>query len=95
MSEKKSRRSLLKGLAAVPVLPAALEAQQPPISPLAAQADALTLLVRSRYGEYLTPAEMEEVRIGVERMLRNAEAISKVKIGNADGPDYLFHPHES
>jgi hypothetical protein len=95
MPEKKSRRSLLKGLAAAPVLPVVLDAQQQPVSGMAAQADVLTQLVRTRYGEYLSAAEMDEIRTGVERMLRNAETISRVKIGNSDGPDYLFHPHES
>lgn len=35
---------------------------------------------------------MAEIKGGVERMMRNAEAINRVKITNADGPDYLFHP---
>jgi hypothetical protein len=52
----------------------------------------LTEFVRIRYGKYLSPSEMAEIKGGIERMMRNAEAVSRVKITNADGPDYLFHP---
>jgi hypothetical protein len=86
---KSTRRGAFRGLAALPLLPAVAAAQTPAVSD---EADALTAFVRLRYGKYLSASEMAEIKGGVERMMRNAEAINRVKITNTDGPDYLFHP---
>ncbi len=92
---ERNRRRFLQSIAAAPlgVACAAEYAQAQEISsPFAGQVDALAELVNLRYGKYLTDGDMPEIKRGIERMLRNAETIGKVKITNADEPDFMFHP---
>ena len=49
-------------------------------------------LVKTRYGERLTPEELEEVRKGVERISETAEALRAVNLGNGDEPFSVFIP---
>jgi len=96
-SQGKNRRTFLRTLAAAPMLPALEEgnAQDNPASQHSAEVDALAEIVRIRFGQYLTPEDMPEIKRGIERSLRNAEALSKVKVTNGDEPDYLFHPRDT
>ena len=91
------RRAFLGNLTALGTLGAGAAVAQSPAPAVApsAEADALAAVVKARFGQYLTPPEMEEVKRGIERNLRNAEAISKIKIGNSDEPDFMFHPQGS
>jgi hypothetical protein len=103
-SNPRSRRSFLLGLAAataLPELPAVAGAtvepanaagQQPSQTSHSADVDALTGIVRLRYGEYLQSADAAVLQRGLDRLLRNAEEVLKVNIRNSDGPDCLFHP---
>jgi hypothetical protein len=50
-------------------------------------------IVRLRYGSYLAEDDAPEIKRGIERMLRNAEALAKVKTTNGDAPDFLFTPN--
>ena|ERR1043166_9101962 len=97
------RRTFFRTLAAAPLLPGALAALAPAemavaqesASPFAGPVDALAEVVRLRFADYLAAGDMDEIKRGIERMLRNAEAISKVRITNGDEPDFMFHPHDS
>ena len=50
-------------------------------------------IVRLRYGSYLAAEDAPEIKRGIERMLRNAETLAKVKTTNGDAPDFLFSPN--
>ncbi len=91
---KRNRRRFLQSIAAAPLGVACAESAQAQeiSSPLAGQVDELAELVNLRYGKYLTDGDMPEIKRGIERMLRNAETIGKVKITNANEPDFMFHP---
>lgn len=92
MAKKSDRRTFLRAVAATPMLQALhpLDAQETPRD--SPQADALAEGIRLRYGAYLAADDMPEIKRGIERMLRNAETLAKVKTTNSDGPDFLFHP---
>jgi hypothetical protein len=97
-SQVKNRRSFLRTLAAAPMLPAVAAASPqdaaPPQRPTA-EVDAIAETVRIRFGQYLADDDMPEIKRGIERMLRNAEALAKIKITNGDEPDFMFHPRDS
>lgn len=57
------------------------------------ESDILFKLVEGRYGDRLTPEELEEVKKGVERVTEAAEALRKVKTGNWDEPFTVFRPY--
>ncbi|HEY0077351.1 MAG TPA: hypothetical protein VGB73_01810 [Pyrinomonadaceae bacterium] len=61
-------------------------AQQPP-SPLA---EAYTEVARQRFGDKLTPAEMERVKRDLEGNVRTSERLRASKLTNADEPDFTF-----
>ena len=54
--------------------------------PGASEADLLFALVRERYGNRLTPEELEAVRAGVSAIVDGARALRAVRLDNADGP---------
>jgi hypothetical protein len=57
---------------------------------LPAAADALTALVRARYGRHLTEAQLRSVRRRVLGHLASADHLRSVKLTNADEPDFTF-----
>ncbi len=60
-----------------------------------AEAELLFALVRARYGERLTPAELEEVRKGVEGIAQAARALRAVRTENSDEPFQPFVPYRA
>ncbi len=52
-------------------------------------------LVRERYGDRLTPAQLDEVRKGVEGIVQTARALRAVRLGNADEPLQPFIPYRA
>ena len=95
-TRKSGRRAFLGKLTALGALgAAAAKPQTPPSADPSPQAETLAQVVRNRFGQYLTAAEMEEVKAGIERNIRNSEAIAKIKITNSDEPDFMFHPQGS
>jgi hypothetical protein len=90
----RNRRMFLRTLGTLPVVSTLpLSAQDsPPASP---QADALMEMIRLRYGSYFAEDDAPEIKRGIERMLRSAETLAKVKTTNGVAPDFLFSPKGS
>ncbi len=57
------------------------------------ESEILFKIVQNRYGERLSPEELEEVRKGVERITETAEALRSVKLENWDEPFFIFKPY--
>jgi hypothetical protein len=57
------------------------------------ESDILFKLVEGKYGDRLTPDELEGVKKGVERMVEAAEALRSVKTDNWDEPFNVFRPY--
>jgi hypothetical protein len=55
-------------------------------NPGASEADLLFALVRERYGDRLSPEELEAVRASVTAIVDGARALRAVRLDNADGP---------
>ena len=55
--------------------------------------DALFEMVRERYGDRLSPDEIEEVREAVQGMADAAEAIRAEKLDNGVEPFSVFTPY--
>ena len=55
----------------------------------------LFALVRDRYEDRLSPAELEEVRKGVEAVVEAARALRAVKLGISDEPFQPFSPYRA
>ena len=58
-----------------------------------AEVERLFALVRERYGDRLTAAQLDEVRKGVEGVVNAARALRAVKLGNADELYSPFVPY--
>ena len=58
----------------------------------AKESETLYNLVRDRYGDRLSPEELEEVKKGVERITETAKALREVKLENWDEPFSIFKP---
>lgn len=91
----RNRRMFLRTVGTLPIVSALppLGAQDGPAD--SAQADALMEMVRHRYGGYFAEDDAPEIKRGIERSLRNAETLAKVKTTNGDAPDFLFSPNGS
>lgn len=57
------------------------------------EAEFLFSMVRDRYGDRLSPEELEGVRQGVEAVVEAAEALRSVKLENSDEPFSVFAPY--
>ena len=56
------------------------------------EVDRLFALVAERYGARLTPAQLDDVRKGVEAVVTSARALRAVKLANSDEPMQPFVP---
>ena len=83
---------------AAPLLPAALAdlavAQTPASDSFSEQAEALAQVARLRFGSYLKDGDLSDIKRVIERNLRYADALAKVKISNSDEPDFMFIPNQ-
>lgn len=66
--------------------PAQGAAPQKP-SPLA---EAYAEVARVRFGDHVTPEQLEEIKKDLEGNVRTADRLRKVKLQNADEPDFTF-----
>lgn len=103
LSNLPNRRSFLLAMSAAGLLPVLPEASaqstgavpsrtQNSESADPAEIDALVAMVTLRYGGYLQPSDMANLRRGMQRIRRSAAELLKVPIDNGDGPDCLFRP---
>ena len=103
-SFRRTRREFAKRLAAVAATPlvatadlaiaaetVAAQPSQAPANPFAPQAEALAEVVRRRYPDHLTGEQLDAVKRGLERALRNGEALRKFDLGNGDEPAFVFN----
>lgn len=95
------RRTILKGLAAAPLIPRAwissgvgggrpdiqTPSQPPQASPAA---DAMTEVLRLRYGGHLSREQLEEIKTSLAAKLRNSERLRSIKLHNSDEPEFVF-----
>ena len=95
MRSGKTRRTFLQTLPVLPAAAAGAAAEQQPAEPSSKLDDALAEIVQIRYGAYLQPGDMEEIKRGIARMQRSAAALAQVKTTNSDAPDFLFHPADT
>jgi hypothetical protein len=56
------------------------------------EVDRLFAMVAERYGARLTPAQLEDVRKGIEAVVTGARALRAVKLENSDEPMQPFVP---
>lgn len=61
-------------------------AQQKP-SPLA---EAYAEVARVRFGEKLTPEQLEQIKKDMEGNLRSSDRLRAVRLKNGDEPDFIF-----
>ena len=61
--------------------------QQQKPSPVAA---AYAEVARARFGEQVTPEQLEQIRKELEDNVRAADRLRAVKLGNGDEPDFTF-----
>jgi hypothetical protein len=72
--------------AAAPPNPQPSPAPQKP-SPLA---EAYAEVARVRFGEKLTPEQLEQIRKDMDGNVRTADRLRAVKLQNGDEPDFIF-----
>jgi hypothetical protein len=53
-------------------------------------AEALTEVVRIRWGKHLSGEQLGEIAKALDGRLKAGEAMKRVKLGNADEPDVVF-----
>ena len=70
--------------AAAPAAPAA-----PP--PIAEDARSLAEIVRRRYGQHLTPDQLEAVTRELDGRIQSGKRLRDLKLANGDEPDFVFH----
>jgi hypothetical protein len=73
--------------AAAPGAPAA--AEKPP--EISEDARALAEIVKRRYGQHLTPEQLEAVTREIDGRLQGGKALRAAKLANGDEPDFTFH----
>ncbi|MEO8055245.1 MAG: hypothetical protein ABI768_08830 [Acidobacteriota bacterium] len=97
-----SRRAFARTLAAAAAAPALLPAAAalgqaaPTPTPVptpeapSSVAEALTEVVRIRWGKHLSGEQLGDIAKALDGRLKGAEAMKKVKLTNADEPDVVF-----
>ena len=96
----KRRRFLLKALSATPWLPASLagcgqsakpkENEKRPATSTEAEIQALTAVIRCKYGSQLTDQQLLGIESDIESNLRSRERLRVVRLRNSDEPDVIF-----
>ena len=95
------RRSILKALAAAPLMSRGLASHQPsgpaqsaaqvPAQPAAPPAtDALTEVIRLRYPGRLSEAQLNELKLSIAGKLRTSERLRTFKLLNREEPEFVF-----
>jgi hypothetical protein len=66
-----------------------------PRFPAASEVELRLALIRERYGDRLTPEQVEELRKTLEVQVDNARALRAVPLTNADEPYPPFAPYRA
>jgi hypothetical protein len=76
-----------------PARPAAALPDSAAAKPPAISEDARTLaaVLKRRYGQHLTPEQLEAVTREIENRLQGGRALRAAKLANGDEPDFTFH----
>ena len=61
----------------------------------AGEVESLLAIVRSHYGDRLTPEQLESVRQGIEGIVAAARALRSVRLENSDEPLQPFVPYRA
>jgi len=88
-----TRRDFARQAAALAVVPLALPASaaaQAPRDPAVAAAEGLFGIVQSKYGKFLTPAQLDAVKRAVARNQATAAYLRTVKLDNGAEPGVAF-----
>ncbi len=80
----------LAGQAAPVPATAPAPSPSPTPAPPPAALEPMMQLVKAKYGQHLTPEQMEGVRKSVERSILNAERMTKMPLANSDEPDIVY-----
>lgn len=72
--------------AAKPATPPAAEGPKPPSD----DARSLAEIVKRRYGDHLTPEQLEAVTRQLDQGIRGGKRLKEVKLTNGDEPDFTF-----
>ena len=56
------------------------------------ETEILFTLIKTRFGDRVTPEELEEMRVGLVAILEAAMAMRAVKLENGDEPHQFFKP---
>jgi hypothetical protein len=86
-----SRREFAKAmgmLAASSLLPSAGQAAAP--EPRGGVAEALTQIVRARYGQHLSEEQLKDIEQNIRKDLLLAEFMKRTKLKNSDEPSFVF-----
>jgi len=104
-SRRQFAKSVATTLVAAPLAAALVKAQAPakkePTAPPATQpspaqqkpsplSEAYAGVASVRFGEKLTPAQLEQIKKDLEGNVRTAERLRAVKLKNGDEPDFVF-----
>ena len=58
---------------------------------ISADAKTLAEIVKRRYGQHLTPEQLEAVTKELDSRIQGGTALRKAKLANGDEPDFTFH----
>jgi hypothetical protein len=88
-----ARPDSARGAAKAPAAAAAPGAPSPAAKPPEISEDARLLaeLVKRRYGQHLTPEQLEAVTKEIDGRLKGGKALRDAKLANGDEPDFTFH----
>ena len=75
---------------AKPVPPAAPPSDEPP--EISEEGRAFAEVVRQRYGQHLTAAQMTEIEKELTWRMRAGATLRQFKLANGDEPDFIFRP---
>jgi hypothetical protein len=57
------------------------------------ESEHLFSIIKDRYGDRLTEEQLDEVRVGVNRLTEAAKALREIRLENWDEPFSVFRPY--
>jgi hypothetical protein len=58
------------------------------------ESEHLFSIIKERYGDRLTEEQLDEVRVGVNRLTEAAKALREIRLENWDEPFSVFRPYK-